>query len=131
MLDMQGFHQLYNFLYAPTNFRKASLFGYCFVNFEKHEVAVQAMSTLQALSWARFGGASIEVYWSEPHQGLEVHLERYRNSPVMHKSVPAKFKPLLLRNGQPVPNGRSLTYQSHAAEQLSSAPQSSWEFALS
>jgi hypothetical protein len=102
MLDTQGFHKQYNFLYAPTNFRKASLFGFCFVNFEKHEVAVQAMSTLRELSWVRFGGASIEVYWSDPHQGLEVHVERYVNSPVMHKSVPQMFKPLLLRNGKPV-----------------------------
>jgi hypothetical protein len=29
-----------------------------------------------------------EVRWSGPHQGLEAHVERYRNSPVMHKSVP-------------------------------------------
>ena len=25
--------------------------------------------------------------WSGPHQGFEAHVERYRNSPVMHKSA--------------------------------------------
>ena len=27
-----------------------------------------------------------QVTWSGPHQGLDGHVERYRNSPVMHKS---------------------------------------------
>ena len=28
-----------------------------------------------------------QVGWSGPHQGFHVHVERYRNSPVMHKST--------------------------------------------
>ena len=40
-----------------------------------------------------------QVGWSGPHQGFQAHVERYRNSPVMHKStlafswVPAFFPP--------------------------------------
>ena len=28
-----------------------------------------------------------QMGWSGPHQGFEAHVERYRNSPVMHKSA--------------------------------------------
>lgn len=28
-----------------------------------------------------------QVGWSGPHQGFEAHVERYRNSPVMHRSA--------------------------------------------
>lgn len=37
--------------------------------------------------------------WGGPHQGLEAHVERYRNSPVMHEDVPDTFKPVLFANG--------------------------------
>lgn len=40
-----------------------------------------------------------EVSWSGPHQGFKAHVERYRNSPVMHKSVPDHYKPVIFKNG--------------------------------
>lgn len=99
ILTALGLHGKYDFLYAPTNFRTRSLFGYCFVNFSEHGGAMRAMEQLRGLVWERFDDARIEAYWSEPHQGLNVHLERYRNSPVMHRAVPRMYKPILLRNG--------------------------------
>jgi RNA recognition motif-containing protein len=99
VLTALGLHGKFDFLYAPTNFRSRSLFGYCFVNFVEHGIAMRAMAQLRSLVWERFDDARIEAYWSEPHQGLNVHLERYRNSPVMHRAVPRMYKPILLRNG--------------------------------
>ena len=32
--------------------------------------------------------------WSHPYQGLDAHIERYRNSPVMHEDVPDEYKPM-------------------------------------
>jgi len=40
------------------------------------------------------------VGWSGPHQGLASHVERYRNSPVMHEDVADSFKPVLLKDGK-------------------------------
>ena len=32
-------------------------------------------------------------------RGLEAHVERYRNSPVMHRSVPDQYKPVIFKDG--------------------------------
>jgi len=37
--------------------------------------------------------------WSRPHQGLSALIERYRNSPVMHESLPDECKPMVFVNG--------------------------------
>eukprot|EP00438_Fugacium_kawagutii_P034564 Skav216757 [mRNA] locus=scaffold3303:12117:15736:- [translate_table: standard] len=37
--------------------------------------------------WALPTAKVCQVGWSGPHQGFEAHVERYRNSPVMHKSA--------------------------------------------
>jgi len=43
-----------------------------------------------------------EITWSETCQGREAHIERYRNSSVMHESVPDHFKPVLFVDGERV-----------------------------
>merc|ERR1719350_2632681 len=44
--------------------------------------------------------SSCHVVWNDKHQGLAALVERYRNSPVMHESVPETCKPILLCNGR-------------------------------
>jgi hypothetical protein len=44
-----------------------------------------------------------EVTWTDPHQGLEEHVERYRNSPVMHEDISDIYKPRLYAGGQRIP----------------------------
>ena len=39
------------------------------------------------------------VGWSGD-QGYEAHVERYRNSAVMHKSVPDEFRPVVFQAGR-------------------------------
>jgi hypothetical protein len=51
------------------------------------------------------------VSWSNPHQGLESNIDRYRNSPVMHKDVPDAYKPCVfdcegMRISLPAPTKR-------------------------
>jgi hypothetical protein len=41
-----------------------------------------------------------EIAWSQACQGKQAHVERYRDSPVMHPSVPDEFKPAVFENGQ-------------------------------
>lgn len=44
-----------------------------------------------------------EVRLCGPWPDLEAHIERYRNSSVMHHSVPEEFKPVLFENGKQIP----------------------------
>merc|ERR1739848_343762 len=50
-------------------------------------------------SWACASHKICEVSWANPNQGQYENVERYRNSPVMHESVPDAFKPRLFVNG--------------------------------
>mmetsp|Transcript_41204 Transcript_41204/g.123149 ORF Transcript_41204/g.123149 Transcript_41204/m.123149 type:complete len:97 (-) Transcript_41204:455-745(-) len=63
------------------------------------------------------------VSWSVLHQGLKAHIKRYRNSPLMHESVPDEYKPVLLSGGVRVsfpPPTKELAAPSQAA--LAKAP---------
>jgi RNA recognition motif-containing protein len=100
ILDDLGFGGLYNFVYVPFDFKKSIRFRYGFVNFEQHEQATKAMAVLDGFSgWAVSGEEGCEVEWSGAQQTLHALVERYRNSPVMHCSVPDAFKPLLFERG--------------------------------
>lgn len=74
---------------------------YAFLNFVSHEDAVLAMARLSGRSAG--ADASLEVSWSAEHQGFAVHVRRYRNSPVMHPSVPELYKPVIFKDGVQLP----------------------------
>ncbi|CAE7780100.1 ML5 [Symbiodinium sp. CCMP2592] len=106
LLDSQGFAGRYNFAYLPCDFYRDANLGYAFVNLVDR-VAVDDI-------WAAFDGFAswslpttkvCQVRWSSPHQGFEAHVERYRNSPVMHRCVPDEYKPVIFQLGvrQPFP----------------------------
>merc|ERR1719408_628689 len=64
------------------------------------------MKTFEGFSGWSFDSAKVcEVSWAHPHQGLSEHVERYRNSPVMHPTMPEEYKPMMFQNGiqQPFP----------------------------
>eukprot|EP00928_Gymnodinium_smaydae_P067425 TRINITY_DN5038_c0_g1_i1.p1 TRINITY_DN5038_c0_g1~~TRINITY_DN5038_c0_g1_i1.p1 ORF type:complete len:333 (+),score=46.18 TRINITY_DN5038_c0_g1_i1:25-1023(+) len=104
MLDAEGFANKYDFVYLPMDFTTKACLGYAFVNL---------VDSLDALHfWAIFDGftrwlipskKTCFVSWSDPHQGLQANIDRYKNSPVMHESVPEEYKPRLLRDGVQVP----------------------------
>jgi hypothetical protein len=108
LLASEGFGGDFDFLYFPIDFRTKAALGYAFVNCVD-PAAVQRF-------WRAFDGFSnwmlpskkvCYVSWCEPNQGLQAHIERYRNSPVMHTSVPDEYKPVLLENGHRVPFPKS------------------------
>lgn len=43
------------------------------------------------------------VAWNDKQQGLPALVERYRNSPVMHASVPEECKPVIISDGRRAP----------------------------
>lgn len=104
LLDEEDFEGQYNFLYLPIDFGTAACLGYAFVNCISEVQAQRLIRSFQGFSaWRvrtrKLGRAS----WSDPHQGLQANVERYRNSPVMHESVPQDFKPIVFKDGVPVP----------------------------
>jgi len=103
MLDAEGFNKFYSFVYLPTDFKNFAGFGYAFVNFATHDSAVRAKRHFQGYcKWSVPSQKVCEVVWSGPVQGLSNHTERYRNSPVMHDSVPDEYKPVVFIDGKRV-----------------------------
>jgi hypothetical protein len=108
LLERHGFGGLADFVYVRTNFKSMTSFGYGVVNFVDHSSAERARvffhgkaSSLIHASAA--AGDALEVSWTSERQGLEQHLEHFRNSPLMHPDVPEELRPLVLRKGVPVP----------------------------
>jgi len=105
LLDLldEDFAGQYDFVYLPSDFKCLAVYGYAFVNFASHEVAEEVRLQLDGFSeWMLPHNKCMDVSWSEV-QGLEHHVERYRNSPVMHDSVPDDARPVIFSSGQRIP----------------------------
>lgn len=107
VLSEQGFLEAVNFLYVPMAFDKAKLssFGYAFISFTSPAVASRFRDHFTGFkSWGAFGATAdgCHVEWCGI-QGLAAHINRYRNSPMMHDSVPDEYKPMLLSSGIRLP----------------------------
>jgi len=100
LLDAKGFKAKYDFVYLPIDFQNKVNLGYCFVNLLSHEWALRFKQEFEGFKeWLFDSVKASEVSWAHPHQGLTEHIERYRNSPVMHPSMPSEYKPLIFNNG--------------------------------
>lgn len=98
-----------DFFYLPIDFRSKSNMGYCFVNFEQPEQARAFTTHFKDFNrWQFNSNKKAEVIWSQPFQGLAGHIDRYRNSPVMHESVEEEYKPSIFLNGEEVPFPQSI-----------------------
>jgi len=104
LIDGEGFAGSYDFFYAPYDFTNNALVGYAIINFVSNEEADRFFYHFQGFgTWSFKSGRVSEVTWSQPSQGLKGHIERYRNSPVMHRDVSDEKKPILLRDGIRIP----------------------------
>jgi len=103
LLDEHNFQTLYDFVYLPMDFQNGVNLGYAFVNLVCHEDALRFKESFQGFCGWQFDSAKVsEVSWAHPHQGLTEHVERYRNSPVMHPSMPDEYKPMIFSCGMRV-----------------------------
>jgi hypothetical protein len=105
MLDSQGFQGAYTFVYLPIDFETHVGLGYAFVDLISPTVARKFCQHLQGFSqWVIPSDKVCSVTWSNPdQQGWNAHVDRYRNSPIMHTSVPDAWKPVLFQDGARVP----------------------------
>jgi len=101
LLNLLGFGGQYDFVYAPVDFHDGKALRYATVNMVSHEVAVAALRRLAG--FVPYGATdALDTSWNEPLQVLETHIQRYRNSPVMHVAVPDAYKPMIFCNGMRV-----------------------------
>jgi hypothetical protein len=104
LIDSMGFAGTYDFAYLPIDFSSQAGLGYAFINFVSPEKALLCFDVFEGFSdWTVPSEKVCTVTWSSPYQGLENHIERYQNSPVMHHSIADDWKPILLSNGVRVP----------------------------
>jgi len=100
LLHVEGFEGTFDFLYLPIDFRSKSGLGYAFINFSTTERAQQFCRHFTGFNrWTVGSDKVCEVSWSTL-QGLDAHIERYRNSPVMHESTPDEHKPMLFEGSE-------------------------------
>lgn len=104
MLNELGFYGKYNFVYLPVDFTRSSGLGYALVSFADPADADEMLLAFQGVQFLGVPSDAprCQSSWSEPHRSLADHIERYRNSPVMHHSMPNDYKPLLFVNGERV-----------------------------
>lgn len=103
LLDNLGFADKYDFVYLPLDFKTKRSLGYAFLNFVSEEAAIKFHKAFDGFSnWGLPSRKVCQVSWSAL-QGIEAHIECYRNSPVMHPSVPEQCRPLLYKDGQQLP----------------------------
>jgi len=105
LVNEEGFEGTYDLIYLPMDFQKqVSNLGYSFINFVESEVAMKFHDHFSGFcKWSLQSDKVCEVTWSDALQGIAPHVERYRNSPVMHESVPDDCKPVLFKDGERIP----------------------------
>lgn len=101
VIDAEGFAGTYEFVYLPTDFESCGNSGYAFISFNTHDEATRAKKHFHGFSqWSPAPSCKpCDVAWSGPVQGLEAHVKKYQNSPVMHDSVPDEYRPAIFING--------------------------------
>jgi hypothetical protein len=103
LLRAEGFFGRFNFVYLPVDFKRHRNLGYALINLVSPKEAERLGKHFEGFSrWSAAGGSVSSVAWCSPQQGLAAHVERYRNSPVMHESVPEEWRPMLLAHGVPI-----------------------------
>lgn len=101
LLDSHGFAGRYDFAYLPVNFETLQGLSHAFVNMVSAADAERLRGQLEGFScWAIPSDRRCHVVWNDKHQGLTALVERYRNSPVMHESIPEECKPVVLFAGR-------------------------------
>lgn len=101
VLEAEGYAGSYDMVHVPVGFQDLVGLGHALVNFLDAAIAQDAL-----LHFDGFGGLSsaadlCEAGWSNV-QGLAAHVQRYRDSPIMHESIPNQFKPAMFQDGAQV-----------------------------
>mmetsp|Transcript_97994 Transcript_97994/g.204415 ORF Transcript_97994/g.204415 Transcript_97994/m.204415 type:complete len:254 (-) Transcript_97994:166-927(-) len=100
LLDQEGFAGCYDFMYVPADIASGVSFYYAFVNLVTPFEAERFRTHFTGFDrWSVPCEKSAAVDWSQALQGLPCLIERYRNSPLMHKTVPDNLRPCIYSSG--------------------------------
>merc|ERR550534_391341 len=96
-INAMGFAGRYDLVYLPVNFGSGMGLGYALVNLTSARDVPALWAALEGYAqWGTEPGeGACSVAWSDPNQGLESFVARYRNSPVLHPDVPDNWKPAI------------------------------------
>jgi len=101
LLDTEGFAGKYDFAYLPVDFHTLQGLKHAFVNMTSPAEADRLRSHLEGFTnWSLPSDSACAVAWNDRQQGLPALVERYRNSPVMHDTVPDECKPVIVVGGR-------------------------------
>jgi hypothetical protein len=104
LLKEQGFGAAFDFFYLPIDFKKKVGLGYAFINLIDPTTAEAFRKHFTGFNcWAAKSQKVCEVTWSDLLQGVDAHVDRYKNSPIMHEAIHDDFKPVLFKDGERVP----------------------------
>lgn len=104
LVNDEGFEGTYNLLYLPIDFKSKAGLGYAFIDFQSNSAAERFFEKFHGFDkWTMASDKVCDVTWSVALQGIDEHVKRYRNSPVMHESVAEEYRPLLFKDGNRVP----------------------------
>lgn len=96
LLNREGFRGRFDFAHVPVSFQDMSNLGYALVNLVSHHDAKRLLEHFEEATSEQ----SLVAAWSSPTQGLQVHVDRYRNSPLMHESIAEQYKPAVFQQGR-------------------------------
>jgi hypothetical protein len=100
LLNNAGYKEKFDFIYLPIDFQRKAGLGYAFINFVDSEAATEFQKEYTGFrGWSVTSDKICEVTWSDV-QGLQTHIDRYRNNPVMHESVLEEYKPQLYEGSE-------------------------------
>lgn len=92
VLNASTFRGRFDFVYVPYDLETRRPKGFAFVNFSTHMDAEEFQLEPPASL-----GVDARAFWSHKEQGLAQNVDRYRNSDIMHRSVPKHFRPSLVK----------------------------------
>jgi len=102
VLDTNGFSGVYDLIYVPLDFATGVSFGYAFVNLSSVEESERFIASFDGFKWGGSSKKVCAIVRCCDNESPSERVERYRNLPVMHSSVPDSFKPALYSGGQRV-----------------------------
>jgi len=104
LLNANGFANCFDFLYLPADLKTGACFGYAFINMVTPSHARSFLKRFTDFQdWPMPSSKRAVVHVNERLQSLAELIERYRNSPMMHPSVPHVLRPTLYCNGFVMP----------------------------
>lgn len=104
LLDSEGFARKYDFAYVPVQWDRPVGLGFAFVNMLSAEDAERMFAHFNGFRrWSVASEKVCSAGWSSPtQQGYAANVARYRNSSIMHPSVPDEHQPAIFKDGERV-----------------------------